>query len=417
MIDTNNLLSVISQIALEKKLSREKIISALEAALASAYKKEYRRKDEIIRSKIDPESGQIKFWQVKIVLDESMILKEGEKAKEGEKKFKFNPNKHILLDEAKKIDAKVEAGQEIFFPLEMPDKDFGRIAAQTAKQVILQRLREIERETLFEEFKKKEGGIVGGLVQRIERRNVFVDLNRVIALMPASETVPTEHYRPGQRLKFYLLSVERDAKGPKIILSRAHPKFISKLFNLEVPEIQEGIVEIKAIVREPGSRTKIAVSSKEEGVDAVGSCVGQRGTRVMAILNEVSPEKIDIIAYSDDPEKYVANALAPAKVSEVKILPKRSALVLVKPDQLSLAIGKDGQNVRLAAKLTSFRIDVRSIDEPDKKIDGGVAEAKEKEEKGEEEVKEEGSEKELKVGDESKLEEDKKKEEKEEKDK
>lgn len=378
-------LKVVEQIAEEKKLPVEKVFGVLESALASAYKKEYRKKGEIVRAKLDKETGQVSFWQVKIVLDESMIRKEGEELKEEDfvegkpKKVKFNPDRHLMIDEAKKIKKGVQPGEELTFPLPEPSEGFSRIAAQTAKQVIIQKLSEVEKETLYEEFKKKEGSIVSGLVQRVKAGNVFVDLGRVIGIMPFFEGIPSEHYRPGQRLKFYLTSVESDSKGPKVYLSRGHPKFISKLFALEVPEIQEGIVEIKGIVREPGSRTKIAVFSNQEGIDAVGSCVGQRGLRVMTVLNEVSPEKIDIVEWSEDLEKYVKNALAPAKVKEVKILPKREVLVLVEPDQLSLAIGKEGQNVRLAAKLTGFRIDVRSIAEPEKEIEGGVGEASEEE--------------------------------------
>ena len=375
MFNVKEVLSAVSQIAQEKGLPEDKIISVLENALASAYKKEYRKKGEIVKAKLDTKTGKVKFWQVKTVLSEGMVRKEGEEVPEGVKKVKFSPERHIMVEEAKKIDPNLEPGDEITFDLPEPEKEFGRIAAQTAKQVIMQKLREVEREVVYEEFKAKEGDIVSGLVQRVEGRNVFVDLGKTIGLMPSFETVPSEHYRPGQRLRFYVTLVELDSRGPKVYLSRAHPKFISRLFALEVPEIQEGIVQIKAIAREPGFRTKMAVFSTQEGVDAVGSCVGQRGSRVMTVLNEVMPEKIDIIEWSEDLEKYVANALAPAKVKETKLLPKREVLALVDPDQLSLAIGKEGQNVRLAAKLTGLRIDVRSIEEPEKVVEGGVAEA------------------------------------------
>ena len=381
MFNFKEVLSAVEQVSQEKGLPKEKIISVLENALAAAYKKEYRKKSEIVKSKLDTETGNVKFWQVKLVLDESMIREDDEEisesqenSEEGLKKVKFNSDRHIMLEEAKKIDPKIKAGDELVSELPAPEKEFGRIAAQTAKQVVIQRLREVERETIYESFKEKEGEIVSGLVQRVEGRNVFVDLGKAIGLMPSFETILSEHYRPGQRLRFYLNAVEFDARGPKVYLSRAHPKFISKLFSLEVPEIQEGIVEIKGIVREPGSRTKIAVYSNQEGIDAVGSCVGQRGSRVMTVLNEVSPEKIDIVEWSEDIDQYVANSLAPAKVKEVKLLPKREVLVLVNPDQLSLAIGKEGQNVRLAAKLTGLKIDVRSVEEPEKIVEGGVAE-------------------------------------------
>jgi len=369
-------------LAARRGISKEKVIEVLENALAAAYKKEYRKKTEIIRAKINPETGQVSFWQAKIVLAPSMIREENQPPEFGPDgrpiKVKFNPDRHILLKEAQKIDPKVKPGEEIRFELEPPkEKEFSRIAAQTAKQVILQRIREAERETIFEEFKKKEGQIISGIVQRVDKNNVYVDLGKTVGMMPFFEAISSEHYRAGQRLKFYVISVEKDPKGPKIILSRAHPKFVSRLFYLEVPELQEGLIEIKAIVREPGSRTKIAVISKEEGLDPVGTVVGHRGTRVMAVLNEILPEKIDVVAYSDDPEKFVANALAPAKVKMVKLLPKREVRVFVDPDQLSLAIGKGGQNVRLAAKLTNFKIDVRSIEEPEKPQEDGIAQPEE----------------------------------------
>ncbi len=379
MLNLKEVISAIEQIAQEKGLPEERVINVLESALASAYKKEYKKKGEIVKAKLDTKTGKMKFWQVKIVLDDSMIKKEDEEEKEPkegeERKIKFNPDRHIMIEEAKKINPDIKVGEELIFDLPEPEMEFGRIAAQTAKQVIMQKLREVEREVVYEEFKAKEGEIVSGLVQRVEGRNVFVDLGKTIGLMPSFETITTEHYRPGQRLRFYVTLVEVDSRGAKVYLSRSHPKFISRLFALEVPEIQEGIVEIKGIVREPGSRTKIAVHSTQEGVDAVGSCVGQRGSRVMTVLNEVLPERIDIIEWSEDLEKYVSNALSPAKVKEVKLLPKREVLVLVEPNQLSLAIGKEGQNVRLAAKLTGLKIDVRSTEAPDEVIEGGVADA------------------------------------------
>ena len=369
-------------LAARRGLSKEKVIEVLESALAAAYKKEYRKKTEIIRAKLDLNTGEVKFWQAKIVLEPSMIRGENEPPEFGEDgrplKIKFNPDRHILIEEAKKIKPDIKPGEEIRFELEPPkDKEFGRIAAQTAKQVILQRIREAERETIFEEFKQKEGQIVSGIVQRVDKRNVYIDLGKTVGIMPFFEAIATEHYRVGQRLRFYVVSVEKDSKGPKILLSRAHPKFVSRLFWLEVPEIQEGLVEIKAIAREPGSRTKIAVASLQEGIDPVGTVVGHRGTRVMAVLNEILPEKIDVIEWSEDPEKFVANALAPAKVKYVKAYPKREMRVFVDPDQLSLAIGKGGQNVRLAAKLTNLKIDVRSTEEPEKPQEDGIAQPEE----------------------------------------
>jgi N utilization substance protein A len=282
-----------------------------------------------------------------------------------------------LLKDAKKIKKDAIVGDEIFFDLESPSSDFGRIAAQTAKQVILQKLREIEKSAIKSEFENKSGNLVNGIVQRVERGNVFVDLGKASGVMFFSESIPGEHYRIGERLKFYLLSVQEGGRGPQLILSRSHPKFVSKLFELEVPEIADGIVEVKGIVREPGSRTKIAVASTAEGVDPVGACVGQRGARVMAVNSEIGNEKIDIIEWSDDVSSYVANSLSPATATSTELKDRHEALVLVPEDQLSLAIGKGGQNVRLAAKLTGWKIDVRSQSNPNKEQEGGVADIRE----------------------------------------
>ena len=286
-----------------------------------------------------------------------------------------------MLEDAKKIKPEIKAGEELETPLES-QKDYGRIAAQTAKQVILQRIREAEKESIFSEYKSKEGEIISGIVQRIEGRNVFLDIGKTLGVLSREEQVMGEFYRPGQRLKAYVLKVDETPKGPIIFLSRAYPKLISKLFELEVPEISSGQVQIKSIAREAGSRSKIAVATEAEGVDPIGSCVGQKGTRVMAVINELGGEKIDIIEYSPEPEKYIANALSPAKVLEVKILPKNKARAVVPEDQLSLAIGKNGQNVRLAAKLTGWKIDVKGPEGP------SFAEATEGKE---EEIKEESS--------------------------
>jgi len=372
LMDIKNMTSAISQIAEERGISFEKIMETIELAIAAAYKKEYGKKGQVVKCKISSEMGDLKFWQEKQVLDEDMIYSEAEleklKAKkvmvsdeleDGAKKVRFNPEKHIMFEDAKKEKPGIKTGEILELPLE-PKKDFGRIAAQTAKQVILQKIKETERETIFDEYKTKEGEIVSGIVQRIEGRNVFLDIGKTIGLLSREEQVPGEFYRPAQRLKVYILKVENTPKGPVIFLSRSYPKLISKLFELEAPEISAGTVIIKSIAREAGSRTKIAVESKMEGVDPIGSAVGQRGARVQAVINELGGEKIDIIEYSEDPEKYIANSLSPAKVVEVKKLPKNKALVVVPEDQLSLAIGKDGQNVRLAAKLTGWKIDVRS---------------------------------------------------------
>jgi len=271
-----------------------------------------------------------------------------------------------MVEEARKIKPKIKVSEELEIPLE-PKGDYGRIAAQTAKQVILQKIREAERESILAEYKSKEGEIISGIVQRIEGRNVFFDIGKTLGILIKEEQVPGEFYRPGQRLRLFVLKVEEGPKGPVIFLSRAYPRLVSKLFELEVPEISAGQVEIKSIAREPGSRTKIAVASKVEGIDPIGSAVGQRGTRVQAVINELAGEKIDIIEYSEEPEKYIANSLSPAKILEVKIQPKNKALAIVPEDQLSLAIGKDGQNVRLAAKLTGWKIDVRAPEKTEEK--------------------------------------------------
>jgi len=368
-IDLKSFTLAISQIAEEKGIPKEKVIETIEQAYAAAYKKDYGKRGQLVKAKISPESGEVKFWQVKLVVDGSMLLSEEELEKLKEKKiekeaaeeekFRFNPEKHIMVKDAKVIDAKIKAGKEIEIALESK-KDYGRIAAQTAKQVILQKIREAEREAVFGEYKSKEGEIISGIVQRIEGNSVFLDIGKISGILPREEQVPGEFYRPGQRIKVYILKVEETSRGPVIFLSRAYPKLISKLFELEVPEISSGQVLIKSIAREAGSRSKIAVFSETEGIDPIGAAVGQKGTRVGAVISELGGEKIDIIEYSEEPEKFIANSLSPAKVLEVKIEPKNKAVAIVPEDQLSLAIGRDGQNVRLAAKLTGWKIDVRS---------------------------------------------------------
>ena len=373
-MDIKSFTSAIAQIAEEKGIPQAKVMETIEMAIAAAYKKDYGKKGQIIKAKLDPQSGQVNFWQIKQVVTEDMIYSEEEleKMKEGaeeraeeDKKIRFNSEKHIMLQEAKKIKSKIKAGEDLQTPLETRG-DYGRIAAQTAKQVILQRIREAEREVVFSEYKAKEGEIVSGIVQRVEGRMIFMDIGRTLGVLPKEEQVPGEFYRPGQRLKVYITEVEETSKGPTIFLSRAYPKIISKLFELEVPEISSGSVVIKSVAREAGSRSKIAVFSTSEGVDPIGSMVGQRGTRVMAVINELGGEKIDIIEWKEKSEEYIANSLSPAKILEVKIMPKNKAMAVVPEDQLSLAIGKDGQNVRLAAKLTGWKIDVRSPETAEK---------------------------------------------------
>ncbi len=416
MIDLKSLTRAVTQVAEEKGIDPGKVLEAIESSIAAAYKKEYEKRGEIIKAKFNLKTGDLKFWQVKTVVDETTVdttkyeemeeEQENNKAKkqenkgeiasqgtrpptgdlpkgdndgggaisgvpEEEKLPRYNPDRHILMEEARAIKADAKLGDELEFALESRD-DFGRIAAQTAKQVVLQKLREAERESILSEFANREGEVVSGLVQRVERGNIYIDLGRAIGVMFGAEAIPNERYRIGERLRFLILAVQDDAKLPGIILTRSHPKFVAKLFEIEVPEISDNSVEIKAIAREPGSRTKIAVFSKVRGIDPVGSCVGQRGTRVMALSNELGQEKIDIIEWSEDQEKFISNSLSPAKVSAVKVLDHHEAIVYVPDDQLSLAIGRGGQNVRLAAKLTGWKIDVRSESKPEEAKAGEV---------------------------------------------
>ncbi len=400
-MDLKSLSGAVEQIASEKGIPPEKVMGAIEAAIAAAYKKEYRKRSEIIRAKIDPKTGEIEFFQVKTVVDPTMVRiiseeeegKEPAPAEEGEGALpRYNSDRHIFIEEAKQFKKSAALEEELEFPLETHE-DFGRIAAQTAKQVILQNLREAERSSIRDEFADKEGEIVSGVIQRFERGNVYVNLGRAMGIMYPNESIPGEHYRVGDRMRFFVFAVQNDVRRPGIVLSRSHPNFVVKLFELEVPEIADGTVEIKQIAREAGSRTKIAVYSNEEGVDPVGSAVGQRGTRVMAVTNELGNEKIDIIEWSEDPEKFIGNAISPAKAKLVEILPRREARVLVAEDQLSLAIGKGGQNVRLAAKLTGWKIDVRSQSNPDEVLEGGIASAEEEASPPEAKAQDEESEK------------------------
>lgn len=369
MLDLKALNRAIEQIAQERGIKPEAVWGAIEAAIATAYRKEYRKKGEIVKCKIDNKTGAMKFWQIKTAVDESLVrIKEESEERKGKSEEEllplYNPDRNLWLEEARQIKADVQVGEELELPLE-GQEEFGRIASQAAKQVILQKIREVERDSVKKEYQGKEGEIVSGVVQRIERGNIYIDLGRATGIMFYNEAIPGEHYRIGERLRFYLLAVQEETKIPGLILSRSHPKFVSKLFELEVPEIHDELVEIKGIAREAGSRTKVAAASKVEGVDPIGSLVGQRGTRVMSVTNELGNEKIDIIGWSENPEKFIASALSPAKVVSVEILPRREARVLVPEDQLSLAIGKGGQNVRLAAKLTSWKIDVRSASRPE----------------------------------------------------
>jgi N utilization substance protein A len=389
MLNIKELTKALKQVADEKGLDPDKVLDVIESSIAAAYKKEYGERGEVVRCKLDQKTGELIFSKIKTVVDESTVrfVEENEELQEGDEKKdvavednesdeqklpRFNPERHITLDEAKKIKKDISVGDELAFVLETHE-DFGRIAAQTAKQVILQKLRESERDSILNEWRGREGQIVSGVVQRFERGNIFIDLGRTIGVMFANESIPGEHYRTGERLRFLVLAVQEDTRLPGIILSRSHPKFVAELFNMEVPELTEKSIEIKAIAREAGNRTKIAAVSNADGVDPVGALVGQRGTRVMAVNNELGNEKIDIAEWSEDPEKFIANALSPAKVDRVEILPRREARAFVPENQLSLAIGKGGQNVRLAAKLTGWKIDVRSQNNPEEVQEGGVA--------------------------------------------
>ena len=366
MMDLKVINSVLTQMEEERGIPREKIIEAIELALATAYRKEYGKKGQIVRAKFDINSGKSEMFQVKIVVDESTVaMNEDEiplELKEGEAEIElFNPEKHIMIGDARRIKKDVQLGDEMVFPLEGQD-DYSRIAAQTAKQVIMQKIREAEKVHIMEEYGKREGEIVTGTVQRMERGNIFIDLGRAPGLLPYEEQIPGERFGQGERVRAYLYKVEESGKGVFLRLSRSHPKFLEKLFEAEAPEIANGTVIVKSVAREAGSRTKIAVSSKDSHIDPVGSMVGQRGVRVSTVMSELGGEKIDIIEWSEDPKKFIEDALSPAKTLDVKINEaEKQATVTVSEDQQSLAIGKGGQNVRLAAKLTGWKIDIQSV--------------------------------------------------------
>jgi len=330
----------ITQLAAEKNLPREVILDAMEAALVSAYKKDSDLQGNIV-VRIDRETGEHH------VFHEQTVVAEVE-----------DPKTQIALPDARKI--KPGATMDDVISTEVHPSHAGRIAAQTAKQVVLQRLREAEREMVFEEFSNREGDVVSGVIQRIDAKHIVVDLGKTEAILPPPEQVRTEHYRPGQRQKFYLLEVHRSLKGPQLILSRTHKNLLRRLFELEVPEIHKGVVEIRSIAREAGYRSKVAVTARQEGVDPVGSCVGLRGIRIQNIVNELNGERIDVVQWDQDAARFVANALSPAQVLNVTVSEETNTASVVVPDrQLSLAIGREGQNARLAAKLTGWRIDIK----------------------------------------------------------
>lgn len=329
------------QLGKEKGISPEILFDAIEAALISAYKRNFSSAQNV-RVSLDRETGEIHVYARKTVVEA------------------VEDNRlEISLEEARAIDPRYEL--EDVVELEVTPKNFGRIAAQTAKQVVVQRIREAERGIIYEEFSNRESDIVTGIVQRLEQKNVFIDLGKAEAILAPSEQIPGETYHHADRLKTYIIEVKKTTKGPQILVSRTHPGLLKRLFELEVPEIHDGIVEIKSVSREPGLRSKIAVHSRDENVDPVGACVGHKGMRVQTIVNELKGEKIDIVKWNTDPAKYIANALSPAKVVTVDINETEKTSKVVVPDyQLSLAIGKEGQNARLAAKLTGWKIDIKS---------------------------------------------------------
>ncbi len=336
------LMKALEQIEEEKGIGKEVIIEAIEAALLSAYKKNYGASAQNMRIEVDRETGEMRAYQIRTIAE----------AVEDE-------HAQIALAEAQQWDPTAKVGDMV--EIEVTPRDFGRIAAQTAKQVVVQRLREAERDLVYKEFRDREGDIVTGTVQRIERKNVYLDLGRIEAVLPPTEQIPRESYRQSERIKAYVVEVRQGTRGPQIVVSRTHPGLLKRLFELEVPEIYEGIVEIKAIAREAGGRSKIGVASRDKNVDAVGACVGPKGTRVQSIVDELKGEKIDIVPWNADQALFVAGALSPAKVTRVEIdEDTKTALVIVPDNQLSLAIGREGQNARLAAKLTGWRIDIKS---------------------------------------------------------
>jgi N utilization substance protein A len=354
----NDFESALNQLVEEKDINKEELLRMIEASLAAAFRKDYGKKDQNIVVELNPETMGTKVYDVKKVVEGEIL----------------DPMKEMSLEDAKKEKKSAKVGDEIRMDITpKTGATFGRIAAQTAKQVIVQKIREAERGVLFSDYKSKERQLISGIVQRIEGDAVLVDLGKATGVLFPSEQIKGEKYSIGSRVKVLILHVEPTAKGPKITLSRSHPDVVRRLFELEVPEIFNGIVEVKAIAREAGSRTKIAVWSSQEGVDPIGACVGQRGSRVQVIMSELSGEKIDIISWSEDAVKFIANSLSPAKIVNVSLNDDtKEAKVGVLSDQLSLAIGKAGQNVRLAARLTGWKIDIA-----EEKIAGSEAEATE----------------------------------------
>ena len=389
MFDLKVLQSTLEQIEKEKNIPREKILEAIEHSLAAAYKKDYGAKGQVIRSHFNPETGDLEFFQVKTVVDDTLVkpaLTEeqladpdyveevGELDEEGnpiDDRVRFNVEHHMYLPDAQRMRASAQLGDEIIFPLDNPledNEEFGRVAAMTAKQVIMQKLREAEKDIKLARYEKMVGTVLMGTIQKVVGGKVFVELApRTIGVIEKQDQPKGEWYKPGERIKVYLEKVEPGVRGVRLTLSRTSPEIIRELFKTESPEVATGIVEIKSISREPGARTKMAVHSNDPDVDPIGACVGQRGSRINAVTSDLGEEKIDIIVWSEDELLYVANSLAPAQVLDIEgDIEKKEAKVVVAEDQLSLAIGKEGQNARLAAKLTGWKIDISGTnDNPD----------------------------------------------------
>lgn len=368
MFDLKVINSVLGQLEEERGIPKEKVLEAIEMALATAYKKEYGKRGQIIKANFDINSGSVEMHQVKIVVDDTKVFMDKESLENAledaeekdDDRVLFNTEHHILLPDAQKIKKGAQVGDEIIFPLESKG-DYGRIASQTAKQVIMQKIREAERNSVLKEFGEREGEVISGTVQRIERGNIFVDVGRAVGILPYEEQMPGERFSQGERVRAYLYRVEDGPKGVALRLSRSHPRFLIKLFENEVPELINNTIEIKSIAREAGSRSKVAVASNDNYIDPVGSLVGQRGVRVATVTSELGGEKIDVIEWSENPVEFIEDALSPAKIVAIEINEENhQANVIVSEDQQSLAIGKGGQNVRLAAKLTGWRIDIKS---------------------------------------------------------
>ncbi|MEI7498472.1 MAG: transcription termination factor NusA [Candidatus Falkowbacteria bacterium] len=364
----SDITNAMRQICEEKGLSYEAVLETVESALAAAYRKDYGEKNQNIKVEFDPETAKIKVYDVKQVVEDlpeelEVDSEDGEKTaieadSEDDEEKKFNPKTQIQLKDAKAVKKTVKLDDELRIKLE-PPASFGRMAAQTAKQVIIQRLREAERDMVFNEFKDKEHEVVAGVIQRREGGVVLVDLGKATGILLPEEQIHGERYNPGERTKVYVKEVRISSKGPEIILSRTSEEILRKIFYLEIPEVSNGLIEIKAVAREAGFRSKVAVWTSSDKVDPIGSCVGQRGSRIQTIIQELGGEKVDIINYDEDPARYIANALAPAKITSVEANDEdHRAIVHVPEDQLSLAIGKGGQNARLAAHLTNWKIDI-----------------------------------------------------------